>query len=464
MFRLSSLPLNLVDSDRPTRRSAKLLLATALAGLICSAPCAQDAVLPPAPLPAQSGLQTDASLATEAESSSLPDTATSTLPDTSVELNGKPVAETPRRFKYNFGLTVRGVYDDNINLSSVNRDSGYYIAIEPFVSLALGNAEEGFNYLNFTYRPSFFLFFDTRQDDTVQQIIHLDGERRFNRLSLSLAQDVQLLDGNDLNSISDPTGHSANIDVAARVRHQIYTTVLGIAYDLSGKIFLSGGGNFCADEYDTQISSQDYSGNVFVNYRYSDKVIIGLGGTGGYNTTEDLGSGGNDQIYEQANLRLSYIVTAKISLNASAGVEFRQFSGSSGGDQTSPVYELSASYQPFDGTSLTLTGSRHTANSAVLVGQDYAETTINFSVNQRLLQRVFLGLAVGYQNNDYFSTVNGIAATRNDDYYYVQPSVDVSVTRFWTVGAYYLYRQNDSSLQGFQFHNEQIGVRTSLTF
>ena len=247
------------------------------------------------------------------------------------------------------------------------------------------------------------------------------------------------------------------------MRHQIYTTVLGVAYDLSGKIFLSGGGNFSADQYETQISSQNYSGNIYVNYRYSDKLIIGLGGTGGYNTTDQLGGTGNDQTYEQVNLRVAYTVTAKINLSASAGVEFRQFSDS-GGDKTSPVYELNASYQPFDGTSFNLTGSRHTANSAVLAGQDYAETTINFSVNQRLLQRVYLGLAVGYQNNDYFSTINGVASNRNDDYYYVQPSADIAVTRFWTVGAYYLYRQNDSSLQSFQFHNEQVGVRTSLTF
>ena len=120
--------------------------------------------------------------------------------------SGKAVAETPRRFKYNFGLTVRGVYDDNINLTSANEDSAYYIAIEPFISLSLGNTDEGFNFLNFAYHPSFFLFFDTPQDDTVQHIIHIDGERRFSRLSLSVAQDVQILDGTDLNSISDPTG------------------------------------------------------------------------------------------------------------------------------------------------------------------------------------------------------------------------------------------------------------------
>jgi hypothetical protein len=160
---------------------------------------------------------------------------------------------------------------------------------------------------------------------------------------------------------------------------------------------------------------------------------------------------------------LNYNATAKITLSASGGVEFRQF-GSDSGNNISPVYDLTASYQPFDGTSLSLTGSRHTTNSASLAGQDFSETTINFSLSQRLLQRFFFGFAVGYTNSDYFSTVSGGSATRNDNFFYIDPSVDFNVTRFWTFGAYYVHREDSSSLSSFSFTNNQVGLRTKLTF
>jgi hypothetical protein len=330
------------------------------------------------------------------------------------------------------------------------------------VTLGFGGPESSSS-VSLIYRPSLFVFVDESENDTVQQLIHLQAGHRFGHLSLSFSQDVQLLDGTDLNSLSDPTGHQANNDVIGRERHQIYTTSLSASYDLTGKLFLSGGGAFYADVYDAPlISSGNVSGNLFLNYNYSEKMVVGLGGTGGFSTT-DNSTFNNDETFEQANVRVSYNATAKIRLSASGGVEFRQSQNGSN-DNVSPVYELDASYQPFDGTSLTLTGSRRTYNSASLAGQDYADTNINFAITQRLLQRFFIGLAVGYTNDSYFSTVNGINSTKNDDFYYIDPSIDFNITRFWTLGGYYVHRENTSSVPFFSFTDNQFGFRTRLTF
>jgi hypothetical protein len=377
----------------------------------------------------------------------------------------RPYAETPRRFQYTFSVTFRGVYDDNINISSFNRVSDFYFAIEPSITIGLGAGDsDSVNSLSLIYKPSLFLFADNSQNDTVQHVVRLQGAHNFGRLSLALSQDMQILDGPDLNSISDPTGHSANIDVGGRTKHNIFTTQLSDSYDLTGKLFLSNSFSLAIDDYSSQaqIGSQNFSGNLFLNYNYSEKLVLGIGGTGGYNTVDNNLS--PDQTYEQANVRLNYSATAKISLSASGGLEFRQFGNNSRGTYFSPVYTLSASYQPFDGTSITLNGSRHTANSASLAGQDYASTDINFSLTQRFMQRASLGFAIGYENSAYFSTVDGIAALRNDDYYYVEPSVDVKITRFWSIGAYFLHRQDTSSFDFFSFYDNQVGARSTLTF
>ena len=234
------------------------------------------------------------------------------------------------------------------------------------------------------------------------------------------------------------------------------------SYDLTGKLFLSGGGNFFADQYSSSLSSSQYfSGNLFINYNYSEKLVMGIGGTGGYNTVG--GTISNDQTFEQANVRFGYAATSKISVSATAGAEFRQFEKTSGTD-VNPVFTLAASYAPFDGTGFSLSGSRQTRNSASLAGQDYSETTINFSVTQRFLQRFFFGFAVGYSNSDYFSAASGVTASRNDDFFYITPSVDFNVTRYWTFGAYYVHREDNSSFAFFSFNDNQFGIRTKLTF
>jgi hypothetical protein len=375
---------------------------------------------------------------------------------------GSEVSAEPRRFQYGLNLAIRGVYDDNINISNTNRVSDYYFSIEPSLTLGFGGGDE--NFVRLDYHPSVFLFVDHSEDDAVQHLIRLAGQYRFSRLTLGLTEEIALLDGADLNSLSNVNnpGSHANLDVGGRTRVNIYTTRLSASYDLSGKTFLSGGADSTIYDYQQNlISSETISGNLFFNYVYSPKLVVGLGGSAGY----DLVDAPNPhQTFEQVNARMSYQVTGKVSLNASGGVEFRQFSGSSRGNYVSPVFEIGASYQPFDGTSLSLSANRHILNSAVLLGQDYTTTNITLGVRQRLLQRVYVGLSAGYENANYFSAISSASATRDDNYYFIEPGVDVTITRFWTVGAYYLHRQNDSSSPLFGFYDNQVGFRTALTF
>jgi hypothetical protein len=379
-------------------------------------------------------------------------------------IRGQPYSPQPRRFQYALLFRVRGVYDDNINISSFDRISDYYVAIEPTITVGVGDVfEQQENYLRLDYTPSVFLFLDHSEDDAVQHLVRLEGHHPFGRLDLSLDQDVQILDSADLAGTNDTTitGNFANLDVSTRTRVNIFVTQLKAAYEITGKTSLSSRVESTITDYPDFISSRVISGDLFVNHAYSEKVTVGLGGTAGYDFVDEPDP---DQTFEQANVRLSYQASGKVSFNASGGVEFRQFENSSRGTYISPVFEVDGTYQPFPATSFSLALSRRTLNSAVLVDQDFASTTISVGARQRLFQRVYAALNVGYQNSDYFSTITGVTGNRNDDYYFVQPAFDVMVTRFWSVGAYYLHRQDESSVDAFSFKNNQVGVRTVLTF
>jgi hypothetical protein len=387
-----------------------------------------------------------------------------TTPSSIVETNGGRVADIPRRFHYDFQLVVRGVYDDNINLTQTNKTSDYYFSIEPRVSLSLGGTgDDQTNFLNFVYAPNAYIFAKRSEADAIQHIVHLAAQRQLGKLTLSAGEEIQILDSSNLTSLTDTTGRQANVDVGARTKENIFNTTLNGSYDLSSKTFLSGGGQYQVYEYPSSslISSQTITGTLFVNYNYGAKVIVGIGGTGGYDKAE---GGTPDQIFEQANVRASYQASGKLNFSASGGIEFRQFENNARGQYTSPVYDLSAAYRPFDGTTISLTGSRSTRNSAIISGSDFASTKIDIGAQQRFMRRFSIGVNVGYENDSYFSAVNGIDVSRSDDYYYIQSSVDANVTRYWTVGAYYLHREDSSSLDSFRFSDNQVGIRTSLTF
>ena len=373
-----------------------------------------------------------------------------------------PAAE-PRRFHYSFGLTIRAVYDDNIFISNTNRVEDWYFAIEPRLTLGWGDMEgRNENYVRLDYIPSIILYADHSNEDAVSHLIRLEGGYRFSRLTLTLSQEVYLLVGTNLNSIVDTTGLFANLDVSQPTRLNLYITRLRANYDLSPKTFLTG--EFDAQIYDYPdegfISSQILSWGLYFNYNVTPKVTIGAGGTFGYDWVEDPNV---DQPFEQLNFRLNYQVTGKFGLSASAGAEFRQFNDHRD-DYVSPVFELGAIYQPFDGTTVTLAAGRRILNSGVFADQDFATTYIVGRFQQRLFRRVYFGLGFGYENSDYLATSSGVDAPRNDDYFFVSPSVDVLITRWLSVGAYYLHREDNSNIDFFSFDDNQVGVRATFRF
>ncbi len=353
---------------------------------------------------------------------------------------GAPAAPTvqvfpasARRFQYAFRLAIREVFDDNINLTAQNRVEDFYTSIEPAITLG------------------------------IQQSVRLEGQYRLSRLTLGLGQDIQIVDGSEFQPVTAVANvNPINLDVSGRTRFNIYTTRLTAKYALTEKTSFSGGAYFSVYDYPDFISSETFSGDFYLNHAYGPKLTLGVGGAGGYQLVDDPNP---NQTFEQINGRFSYELSGKLRMNGSLGVEFRQFDGPNPpSSYVSPVFELDVSYSPFDGTTITLSGARQTRNSAVLADQDFTTTNFVVSARQRFLQRIFLGLAVGYEHASYFNTISGINATRTDNYYFLQPSIDINVTRFWSAGVYYLHRQDDSSSDINGFVDHQIGIQAKLTF
>src|SRR6266576_4740385 len=157
-----------------------------------------------------------------------------------------PAGETissgePRRFHYELRLTVRGVWDDNIFLRHTNKVSDYYFAIEPQITIGVGDIEgRNRGYLRLDYMPSAILFVDHSDEDAFNQLIHLEGGYSWTKLTLTLSEDIALLQSANLNSFFDTTGLWANTDASGPTRLNIFYTRLRADYDLTGKVYLQG--------------------------------------------------------------------------------------------------------------------------------------------------------------------------------------------------------------------------------
>ena len=372
-----------------------------------------------------------------------------------------PSSGEPRRFHYALQLTVRGVWDDNIFISHTDRQSDYYFAIEPQITIGVGDMEgRSRSYLRLDYMPSAILFVDHSDQDAFNQLIHLEGGYSTGRLRLSLFEDIALLESANLNSIIDTTGLWANLDASAPTRLNIFNTRLRAQYDLTGKLFLQGEFDSYIYFYPNNISDYTVSGGLYLYYSWLPKVSVGVGGTFGYNWVDEPTP---NQTFEQVNARLNYQATAKLGLYASAGAEFRQFDGNRS-TYTTPVFEVGLTHHPFEGTTINLAAGRSIYNSGFLGAQDFADTYVVGRFQQRLFRRFYFGLGGGYENSNYFAAADNVSAPRNDDYWFIEPSLDVLITRWLSAGVYYLHRQDTSNIDFFSFYDNQVGVRATVRF
>ena len=379
-------------------------------------------------------------------------------------LTGAPVSENVRRFHYELRIQVAEIYDSNLNLAPNNRIEDFYTRAGVVLTLGFGDTivrEE--NFLELFYEPDFLIFADHSNFNTVQHVAYFAAQYRFSRLTLGAAETIQLAETGDsqLPSFPGTVVNGVNIDTGGRRRINTYTTHLSATYDLTGKTFLSSAGDYTRIDYGGGLTnSERFSSNFLLNYQYSPKLVVGAGATVGRDL---LNQADAHQTFAQTNLRASYSPTGKLNASLSVGVEVRQFDTGSH-DFVSPIFDLGVSYAPFDGTSITLDASRGTQVSAVLASQDYHSTQVQVALKQRLFQRVVVSVMVGYQNLDYFGSEVHAVATREDNYYFTESSIDTRITNFWSAGAFLVYRENTSNLSTFRFNETQAGIRSALKF
>ena len=364
-------------------------------------------------------------------------------------------------FEYSIHLSIRGAYDDNIALTRMNRLDDWFVLIQPSLMLGIGELAQQGTFLMVNYLPNIYRYDDHKEFDSDQHFIRVSGGYKTINLTLRLSQDVAILNNIVL---AASTGERLSLVPTGRTDVDIYNTNLSANYNMTPRDFLFAELRMNRTEYaQPLISSELYIADLYLNHGFSQSFVLGFGVEGGYNAVDFPTP---DQTMVRTNAHLNYTPGKEFSLDIIAGEEFRSFQHLARGTYTTPVFAISATYSPSDSTKLVLGASRQIYNSAAATAQDYVDTSVGGMIRQRVCKQLYLAVLAGYEHVEYFNAIDlpMPLPTLRADYFYVQPSADILLTRYWSFGGYYLRRQDSGSISIVDFYSNEFGFRTTIKF
>ncbi len=365
-------------------------------------------------------------------------------------------------FEYAIHLSIRGAYDDNIALTHMNRLDDWFVLIQPSLMLGIGEVAKQETFLMVNYLPNIYRYDDHKEFDSDQHFVRVLGGYKTGNLTLRLSQDVAILNNIVLAAASEE--RSGLGTTSGRTDLDIYNTNLSANYNMTPRDFLFAELRMNRTEYaQPLISSELYIADLYLNHGFSQSLVLGLGVEGGYNAVDFPTP---NQTMVRTNAHLNYTPGKEFTLDIIAGEEFRDFQNFARGTYTTPVFAISATYLPCDSTKLVLTASRQIYNSAAATAQDYVDTSVGGMIRERVCKQLYLAVLAGHEHVEYFNAIDlpMPLPTLRADYFYVQPSADILLTRYWSFGSYYLRRQNSGSISIVDFYSNEFGVRTTIKF
>ena len=364
-------------------------------------------------------------------------------------------------FEFSLHLSVRGASDDNIGLTHMNRLDDWFVQIQPALMLGIGEVAKQETFLMVNYLPNIFRYDDHPEFNSDQHIIRVVDGYKTTNLTLRLSQDVAILNNIVLAATS---GERLSLVPSGRTDLNIYNTTLNANYNMTPRDFIFAELRAVMTEYARPlVSSELYLADVYLNHGFSQSLVLGFGVEGGYNAVDFPTP---DQTMVRANAHLNYTPGNEFSFDLIAGEELRDFENIARGTYSTPVFALSATYLPCDNTRIVLSATRQIYNSAAPTAQDYIDTNVSGMIRERVCKQLYLTLLGGYDHIEYFNAIElpMPLPTLRSDYFYVQPSADILLTRYWSFGGYYLRRENSGSVSTVDFYSNEAGLRTTIKF
>ncbi|MDP3071626.1 MAG: hypothetical protein Q8N18_15150 [Opitutaceae bacterium] len=240
------------------------------------------------------------------------------------------------------------------------------------------------------------------------------------------------------------------LEIGAQTTRESYGSSLSGSRQIGPKTTIDLSGHYSFGTATGLVNGRSISVNESINYKVSPKLNMGVGLSHGIS----LRSAGADSDFFRPQLRASWQPTAKTSLSASAGYEYRHFDVNGRNRLENPVYNLSLGYSPVAPTSFTVSASASEGDSFFL-NRATRTTGLTFGVEQRFLGRFFFTGSYSSGKTDYVAVDRGLILDRRDKSDAFGASLSTAFSRRASLSLSYTQIKNTSDTTRFSQSSHQ---------
>jgi hypothetical protein len=359
-------------------------------------------------------------------------------------------AVTATKLPFRLTATLGEIYKNNI-FGQPHKVDDFITRLGVTGEVRLGDlqATDG-NYFDALYNPTLHLYAKHSGETGVDQDVDVFYGHHWTRLTLSLEQ------------IYTKT-QETDASIGGLVTGQVFSTIAKAKFDYSARLDLVASVKQQFTSYDqaNYTDSKEWTGDLYALYHVDPKLSLGIGPRFGYLAIDRA----PDETFQQIRARAAYVVSDRLNFQGAVGGEYREYQTDARSNTIEPIFEFSGVYLPQPSTSLSVNAARRFTPSYNFIGQDYIATNVYFTGTQRFFRDYYLGVSAGYENDDYqFVAAAAAGPTREDNYFYIQPSVRWRPIGWLEVAAFDKYEQDSSNFNAFTYDTNQVGVSCSATY
>jgi hypothetical protein len=331
-------------------------------------------------------------------------------------------------------------YGDGVPSRSAEEEKTFIHEIIPGVTLSIGDR------WSVDYSPVIRFYSSDRFQDGVNHTVGLRGGATY--------QDWIFGFSHTYASTSDPL-----VETGRQTGQENHSTALSGVYRINSEVSLEIGLSQSLRFTEEYNDSLEWSTMDWLNYQVAPPVGLAFGVGGGYVNISDS----SDMTFEQVQGRVTFRPGDKFSLLFSGGLDIRQFLDSDVSGPVNPIFAVTAAYQVFEPTSVSLTGSR-SVSSSYHNGEITENTSISANVNQRLLKKLYLSLGGGYRTTAYVASEQDGNSNNDRDGFFFNSRLSTGFLERGTVGIFYTYSQYSSNEAIPGYSSSQIGLEIGYRF
>jgi len=304
--------------------------------------------------------------------------------------------------------------------------------------------------LSLGYRAEILTFLDLSSQNTVHNIVALQGRLEYPRTLVSLRGDII--------DTSEPPG----TELTGRIDSLTLAAAPDVEYRLTQRFSVGANYAYKYVDYESGFDDLDrdehlFGGSVFYRFRPTADINLNYG----YGWLDFDSAPERDADRHLVTVGLRGDLTAKLSSTLRFGYESREGDLE---DFQGFIMGGALTYRPGARTSIVLAVERSLQESVFAGNPFYVTTLGTLSVEHQFRPRLTGRVSAIVANNDYQvqETVDGVSDFRNDWIYGVGAGVDYEFRHWLRLGMQYNYEQRDSNFDAFDYDDHRVAL--TVTF